>query len=1252
MITLTYIHSDIVVTCVFLFSKYFSLLLGIISDNHGDVIKFCGDAIIVLWPVSETADDNVKSAAIKLSMMCALDLLDRCGMYRHKMTSESETVSLQLHCGISCGVVHCMCLGHLDRWEFLVSGPALKEVGLAAGAAGQGQVCVTEKCYALVEGIFAADEVQRDILRLTGHLRNTGKRSLGSESADIDEEGTIGEASADGRSSFLSDASQSGKGSEDILPSSFQGPPAAKFVTRPRRLSIVIAMNRMANIVNNRTPKKGAAAGHDEVQEIKSERSTSLRLSKEIPKTTPVAVIRSTLHIDRDIDVARAVAYLKMDSVVSTQPARIANKTRLFVPEAARVAIESGMTSFLAELRVVVTLFMEVLGLEEDFDAGRTERPSRAIAIVLASLGKYEGSLRQYVVDDKGCVIIAAFGLPGSTHEDNSVRAIETAVRVRHLLNDENIGCKMGIAQGRVYCGLVGSAARCEYAMMGSSVNLAARFMGTAAVNEIIVSEEIYQDCVNDFCFMSLPKMKAKGYAKPVAAYMPKERFKTGGLLLFGGGEAEGESLVDRKRELTMLLGAMDSFMATGKATFVTISGTVGIGKSWLFSKLHCHIVNRCPSIKKIILHTSSAHDTNSRYYCVRQIFDQVLGVSTRKQEVIRGGAQSTKVGVVQPASHNPASNKKLMFASSSLVGAAAEKECVELTTRALLAWMSDHAEHLCVRDLDVDPEVYISSETSNQCEALPSSCFLENQPAPLSGDTPIVDLIPLLDQILCIDIDQTELCSHISYWARAKLCTAIIIKILSMTALSRDHVLLIENLHLCDLPSLEILCKLLSTSQTGCFVATIRSQHRSSTADASECVATPHKFITLITKMCSMCVLHPLTKEEIRAMIETTIPQRFLRSEPDLLRPSSIAQIITRTDAKPYLTSAFILTLRDALVNGKYRGLEYLPSGEQNIIVNRFDKLNSKQQMILKVASVIGDTFSLEFLRDVLEYMDKDMRDSVAGLKHTLSLLVYSTLIMSVPFDAQAEDAITSDDNVVCEYYKFTTKNVRYSIYNLMLSTQKEETHNIVGKLLERIRGSKIGDICKHYLRSNNTQKKLQYLQESIFRAHVDCDMYALKSLLSKLLTIATGMCVQELLEVCSNTSSSGAKRTEDALDFMRQFRRMKGLVHVVSLDNQWLEGRNMARKVEPAKCLQADLETPEEGDALAGLRDSPTRVLTVHSSARLVSTMGLEFGREQQWLAQPITTVDTETVCFWIAELGSVEFRCVCIYFISPPL
>ena len=138
---------------------------------------------------------------------------------------------------------------------------------------------------------------------------------------------------------------------------------------------------------------------------------------------------------------------------------------------------------------------------------------------------KYAGTMRQFVLDDKGCVMIGAFGLPGYHHEDNDGRAISSAKFLQKALKelgtpDRPITSKVGIARGNVFSGLIGAVgSRCEFAMMGSSVNLAARLMGKAETDGILVDQEVFSHTKHLFHFEEGGEIKAKGYDDMVAVH-------------------------------------------------------------------------------------------------------------------------------------------------------------------------------------------------------------------------------------------------------------------------------------------------------------------------------------------------------------------------------------------------------------------------------------------------------------------------------------------------------------------------------------------------------------------------------------------------------------------------------------------------------------------------------------------------------------------------------------------------------------
>ena len=83
---------------------------------------------------------------------------------------------------------------------------------------------------------------------------------------------------------------------------------------------------------------------------------------------------------------------------------------------------------------------------------------------VLQSTGAY---LRQFLVDDKGCVLIACWGMPNLSYLNNPHRALSAAAQIRTKLKNMRMECSFGITTGDVYCGTVGSAVRMEYAAIG-----------------------------------------------------------------------------------------------------------------------------------------------------------------------------------------------------------------------------------------------------------------------------------------------------------------------------------------------------------------------------------------------------------------------------------------------------------------------------------------------------------------------------------------------------------------------------------------------------------------------------------------------------------------------------------------------------------------------------------------------------------------------------------------------------------------
>jgi class 3 adenylate cyclase len=135
-----------------------------------------------------------------------------------------------------------------------------------------------------------------------------------------------------------------------------------------------------------------------------------------------------------------------------------------------------------AELRSVYTMFVnpkvsvEMTG-DVAKDTASVEIVHEIMKIANRELRKYNGHMRQFVMDDKGMVFIATFGLRGSTFPNMvGERALPATIAIYNALQYElGVDAKIGATFGDAYCGAVGGEKRHEYAVMGPSVNLAAR---------------------------------------------------------------------------------------------------------------------------------------------------------------------------------------------------------------------------------------------------------------------------------------------------------------------------------------------------------------------------------------------------------------------------------------------------------------------------------------------------------------------------------------------------------------------------------------------------------------------------------------------------------------------------------------------------------------------------------------------------------------------------------------------------------
>ena len=136
--------------------------------------------------------------------------------------------------------------------------------------------------------------------------------------------------------------------------------------------------------------------------------------------------------------------------------------------------------NYLGEMRsTCATLFLMV---RENLSAAGLERVQAICELTQTEIFTCGGMIKEFSMDDKGCVLMAGFGLPPAVLANASVNAVVAVLRIKEALEAAGFrGASCGVATGPVLCDDVGSELRREFAMSGVPVILAARLMSLAA---------------------------------------------------------------------------------------------------------------------------------------------------------------------------------------------------------------------------------------------------------------------------------------------------------------------------------------------------------------------------------------------------------------------------------------------------------------------------------------------------------------------------------------------------------------------------------------------------------------------------------------------------------------------------------------------------------------------------------------------------------------------------------------------------
>ena len=144
--------------------RCFGPVLDLCSKHEGDVLRFSGDSVLVIWTAAtpETLDRAVVAAT-----QCALEVQSSAGQ---PLGPEGEKLALTV--AVAAGEAVVFQVGGVDdEWEYLVGGPALDQVRSAHKSAGRGDVVLSAQAWGLISGYAAGSALNDGAFRVRNFIK-------------------------------------------------------------------------------------------------------------------------------------------------------------------------------------------------------------------------------------------------------------------------------------------------------------------------------------------------------------------------------------------------------------------------------------------------------------------------------------------------------------------------------------------------------------------------------------------------------------------------------------------------------------------------------------------------------------------------------------------------------------------------------------------------------------------------------------------------------------------------------------------------------------------------------------------------------------------------------------------------------------------------------------------------------------------------------------------------------------------------
>ncbi len=307
-----------------------------------------------------------------------------------------------------------------------------------------------------------------------------------------------------------------------------------------------------------------------------------------------------------------------------------------YLPRVVRERWRHDQAEWLADLRILTVVFIRLDGVPHEAFA----QLQTAMSQIQRITNRFDGTVDKFLFDAKGPTVIAFFGLPPNASDDVANRGTRAAHTIAASLNGMGIGCGIGVATGRAYCGPLGPSQRREYAVIGPTVNLAARLM-EACDNGVLVCDTTRSAAGHRLvCSASLP-LELKGFPGITLAWQP---------LAVDSEAATEHVLVGRERERYMLSAALRRALMH-RVGCLALLGDAGAGKSALGRQVRAEALALGMEVWDV---TGDPLEQFSSMHAWRRVAMRVLGLAAVPADNLVNAATATSVAAERVGAFAP----------------------------------------------------------------------------------------------------------------------------------------------------------------------------------------------------------------------------------------------------------------------------------------------------------------------------------------------------------------------------------------------------------------------------------------------------------------------------------------------------------------------------------------------------------------------------------------------------------------------